>query len=165
MDGSGFTKKITVPQLNEEGVKIGDVEQDIVVQVGSYSYTAPDGQLIEVKYIADENGFQPIGAHLPTPPTVPEAIATSLNTQANSQQYQQQQQQQPQQRQFQQQNQFQQQSQFQQQQQQPFGQRQGRASSSEPLQNPQASNFRATTPVYPKEHFSDRFAEFSGGSL
>ncbi|XP_037093028.1 endocuticle structural glycoprotein SgAbd-8-like [Pollicipes pollicipes] len=35
-----------------------------VVMQGSYSYTAPNGQLIEVRWIADENGFQPIGAHL-----------------------------------------------------------------------------------------------------
>lgn len=41
---------------------------------GSYSYTGQDGQPIQVTYVADENGFRPTGAHLPTPPPVPEAI-------------------------------------------------------------------------------------------
>lgn len=27
--------------------------------VGGYSYTAPDGTIISVKYVADENGFHP----------------------------------------------------------------------------------------------------------
>lgn len=29
---------------------------DVQVAQGSYSYTAPDGQLITITYIADENG-------------------------------------------------------------------------------------------------------------
>lgn len=32
---------------------------------GSYSYTAPDGTPVQMTYVADENGFQPQGSHLP----------------------------------------------------------------------------------------------------
>lgn len=146
LEGSGFTKKAVVPKFDEAGTRLADEEADVLVQVGSYSYTAPDGQVISVKYIADENGFQPQGDHLPTPPSVPEAIVNSLNQQANSQnqQVQQQQQQQPQ--------------------QQLFGQqRQGRANSNNALL-PQASNFAAPKlPPYPVEKQADRFATFSNG--
>lgn len=38
----------------------------------SYSYYSPEGELISVTYTADENGFQPQGDHLPTPPPIPE---------------------------------------------------------------------------------------------
>lgn len=52
--------------------------QDAVAAQGGYSYTAPDGQQISIQYVADENGFQPQGAHLPTPPPIPEAILKSI---------------------------------------------------------------------------------------
>ncbi|XP_018577186.1 endocuticle structural glycoprotein SgAbd-8-like [Anoplophora glabripennis] len=53
---------------------------------GSYQYTANDGTPIQVSYLANENGFQPQGEHLPTPPPVPAAIQRALEfIQANPQ--------------------------------------------------------------------------------
>jgi len=65
MEQSGFLKN---PGTDEEGISIS----------GSYQYYAPEGELISLKYIADENGFQPTGDHLPTPPPIPEAIQKAL---------------------------------------------------------------------------------------
>ncbi|XP_054263940.1 endocuticle structural glycoprotein SgAbd-1-like isoform X2 [Macrosteles quadrilineatus] len=58
---------------------VGVKDQEALVQHGSYSYTSPDGQLITVHYTADEGGFRAEGAHLPTPPPVPEEIQKSLD--------------------------------------------------------------------------------------
>lgn len=63
----------------ESGVMTNQGTEDEAPSVrGSYSYTAPDGTLITVNYIADKDGFRAEGAHLPTPPPIPEAIARSL---------------------------------------------------------------------------------------
>ncbi|CAG7729691.1 unnamed protein product [Allacma fusca] len=51
---TGFLKN--PDPINEEGTQ---------VITGSYSYISPEGIPITVSYIADENGFQPIGDHIP----------------------------------------------------------------------------------------------------
>nr|CAI5833504.1 unnamed protein product [Callosobruchus analis] len=64
----------------------GQKDEEAVEEVqGEVQYTAPDGTIIKLRYIANENGFQPEGDHLPkapvdenTPPPVPPAIARAL---------------------------------------------------------------------------------------
>ncbi|XP_017785765.1 PREDICTED: endocuticle structural glycoprotein SgAbd-8-like [Nicrophorus vespilloides] len=64
----------------EEGqVKnLGNPETEAMQAQGSYSYQAPDGTNIAIQYIANEEGFQPQGDHLPTPPPIPAAIMRAL---------------------------------------------------------------------------------------
>ncbi|CAH2064841.1 unnamed protein product, partial [Iphiclides podalirius] len=45
---------------------------------GEARWTAPNGEVVQLQYVADENGFQAQGSHLPTPPPIPEAILKSL---------------------------------------------------------------------------------------
>ncbi|XP_059059291.1 larval cuticle protein LCP-22-like [Achroia grisella] len=49
-----------------------------VVAQGSYSWVSPEGEQIAISYVADENGYQPQGNAIPTPPPVPAQIARAL---------------------------------------------------------------------------------------
>lgn len=65
----------------------GDARGDGTNAQGGFSYTAPDGQQIQIQYTAGENGFIPQGAHIPTAPPVPadilKAIEQNLADEAN----------------------------------------------------------------------------------
>ncbi|XP_045777830.1 uncharacterized protein LOC123875827 [Maniola jurtina] len=64
----------------ENGIQAEETgrEANGIQAAGGYSYTGDDGQVYSVRYTADVNGFQAQGAHLPTPPPIPEAIAKAL---------------------------------------------------------------------------------------
>lgn len=65
-------------KVDERGEYKQNGEEGAIAAQGGYSYTADDGTPISLTYTADENGFQPQGAHLPTPPEVPAAILRAL---------------------------------------------------------------------------------------
>lgn len=66
-------------KAQEEGELKPGGEEGIQSAVGSFSYTAPDGTEIKLEYTADENGFVPVGDHLPTPPPIPPEIQKALD--------------------------------------------------------------------------------------
>lgn len=45
---------------------------------GDFSWISPEGVHVALQYVADENGYQPSGDLLPTPPPIPAAILRSL---------------------------------------------------------------------------------------
>ncbi|KAH8285293.1 hypothetical protein KR054_007398, partial [Drosophila jambulina] len=53
----------------------GDVHGNIH---GSFSWISPEGEHVDIKYVADENGYQPSGSWVPTPPPIPEAIVRAI---------------------------------------------------------------------------------------
>ncbi|EFX63219.1 hypothetical protein DAPPUDRAFT_67262, partial [Daphnia pulex] len=68
-------------KVSESGSQkqVGAKPEDIgTVSKGSYSFTTPDGVVLTVNWVADENGFQATGDHLPTPPPMPEHVVKML---------------------------------------------------------------------------------------
>lgn len=66
-------------QVQEDGhLNNAGTENEALEARGSFSYTDADGNTFQITYIANENGFQPEGAHLPTAPPVPAAIQRAL---------------------------------------------------------------------------------------
>lgn len=63
-------------QLKSPAEKDGQPIEEVQ---GFFQYTANDGTPIRVQYTANENGFQPQGDHIPTPPAIPPAIQRSLD--------------------------------------------------------------------------------------
>ncbi|XP_071516399.1 cuticle protein AMP1B-like [Panulirus ornatus] len=49
-------------------------DDGVVQQAGQYSYTAPDGSPVVVKFVADEYGYQPESDYLPVAPAFPHPI-------------------------------------------------------------------------------------------
>lgn len=67
-------------KAEEEGhVEDAGSENEAMKAEGGFSYSSDDGQAISLKYIADRNGFQPEGAHLPTTPEIPPLIQKALD--------------------------------------------------------------------------------------
>ncbi|XP_064094023.1 cuticle protein AM1159-like [Macrobrachium nipponense] len=58
--------------LSQSGSPVG--ESGAIGSAGQYSYTAPDGTVVEMKYVANENGFQPESPFLPVAPEFPHPI-------------------------------------------------------------------------------------------
>uniref|UniRef100_A0A182J1C5 Uncharacterized protein n=1 Tax=Anopheles atroparvus TaxID=41427 RepID=A0A182J1C5_ANOAO len=60
------------------GIKARQTSDNGVSAAGEYSFLAPDGTTYSIVYVANENGFQPQGAHLPVEPETPEHVIKQL---------------------------------------------------------------------------------------
>ena len=70
IDGYSYAYETSDGTSHQEKAELKNAgsENEALSVTGSFSWIAPDGQVYTVTYIADENGFQPSGAHLPVAP-------------------------------------------------------------------------------------------------
>ncbi|KXJ75036.1 hypothetical protein RP20_CCG009190 [Aedes albopictus] len=82
-DGSYFYKVLSDNDIEfSETGRVENLGDSSAMRVkGYYEFVADDGVKYRVDYVADENGFQPVGDHLPTPPPIPQEILESLKSQ------------------------------------------------------------------------------------
>ncbi|XP_058122948.1 larval cuticle protein 65Ag1-like [Anopheles ziemanni] len=62
--GQSFSYKTKDGQWRDETVEVDAATGKLVIS-GWYRYVGTDGEIYQVKYVADENGFRPLGTHLP----------------------------------------------------------------------------------------------------
>ncbi|KAJ6633498.1 Flexible cuticle protein 12 [Pseudolycoriella hygida] len=67
VDGYNFAYETSdgVSRSEQAVLKNPGTEQEAIAVRGTVTWTAADGVQYTLNYIADENGFQPEGAHLP----------------------------------------------------------------------------------------------------
>lgn len=71
IDGYKFAYETSdgVSRSEEAELKNAGSENEAMSVRGSITWTSPEGLTFTLNYIADENGFQPQGDHLPVAPT------------------------------------------------------------------------------------------------
>ncbi|XP_053686112.1 pupal cuticle protein-like [Sabethes cyaneus] len=72
-DGSYFYRYVLTDGTEAQEQGVGGQSA-----TGGYKYTSPEGEVIEITYTADENGFNPQGDAIPQPPPIPDAILRAL---------------------------------------------------------------------------------------
>ncbi|KAF9802677.1 hypothetical protein SFRURICE_011688 [Spodoptera frugiperda] len=70
VEGFNYAVETSDGKVAQEQGQLKNVgtENEAIEVRGQFSYPGPDGVVYTVTYIANENGFQPQGAHLPVAP-------------------------------------------------------------------------------------------------